>query len=65
MATLRVLKWVGIITGLWIVVGLGISLFLPFPYSLPVVIIVGCCHSVYDKKTGAKESIAKRTRKIY
>ena len=40
MATLRVLKWVGIIIGLWIAVGLGISLFIPFPFSVPVVLIV-------------------------
>ncbi|MGN6632366.1 MAG: hypothetical protein ACTHKP_09045 [Nitrososphaeraceae archaeon] len=64
MATLRVLKWVGIIIGLWIVIGLGISLFLPFPYSLPVVIIVVVVIAYMIRKLERKKASQKDHEKF-
>jgi membrane protein implicated in regulation of membrane protease activity len=64
MATLRILKWVGIIIGLWIVVGLGISLFIPFPFSVPVVLFVVAVIAYLIRNRERKKGSQKEQEKL-
>jgi uncharacterized protein YqgC (DUF456 family) len=63
MATLRVLKWVGIIIGLWITVGLVLSIFIPFPFSVPIVLFVVAVIAYLIRNRERKKALEVQGRK--